>query len=262
MPDRPPPPVPERDRPSATGAPGAPSTADRTSTSLRVVVVDDQQLVRSGFSMILSVEPGIEVVGEASDGRAAIELVERLRPDLVLMDVQMPVMDGIEATREIASRNLGRVIILTTFDRDDYLIDALRAGASGFLLKNAEPERLIDAVRVVGSGHALLAPEVTRRVIEKMTSADSAAATDSRWAARARGLTAGSGQDGERRLPGPRQHGEPRLRGGPAALGRRVHGIPQAWSGARRADPARARGPHPRRTRVEQRRDRRRALRR
>lgn len=182
MPDRPPPPVPERDRPSATGAHGAPSTADRTSTSLRVVVVDDQQLVRSGFSMILSVEPGIEVVGEASDGRAAIELVERLRPDLVLMDVQMPVMDGIEATREIASRNLGRVIILTTFDRDDYLIDALRAGASGFLLKNAEPERLIDAVRVVGSGHALLAPEVTRRVIEKMRSADSAAATGSRYA--------------------------------------------------------------------------------
>lgn len=178
MPDRPPPPVPERDRPSATGAHGAPSTADRTSTSLRVVVVDDQQLVRSGFSMILSVEPGIEVVGEASDGRAAIELVERLRPDLVLMDVQMPVMDGIEATREIASRNLGKVIILTTFDRDDYLIDALRAGASGFLLKNAEPERLIDAVRVVGSGHALLAPEVTRRVIETMTSAGSAAATD------------------------------------------------------------------------------------
>jgi DNA-binding NarL/FixJ family response regulator len=182
MPDRPPPPVPERDRPSAIGAHGAPSTADRTSTSLRVVVVDDQQLVRSGFSMILSVEPGIEVVGEASDGRAAIELVERLRPDLVLMDVQMPVMDGIEATREIASCNLGRVIILTTFDRDDYLIDALRAGASGFLLKNAEPERLIDAVRVVGSGHALLAPEVTRRVIEKMTSADSAAATGSRYA--------------------------------------------------------------------------------
>ena len=178
MPDRPPPPVPERDRPSATGAHGAPSTADRTSASLRVVVVDDQQLVRSGFSMILSVEPGIEVVGEASDGRAAIELVERLRPDLVLMDVQMPVMDGIEATREIASRNLGKVIILTTFDRDDYLIDALRAGASGFLLKNAEPERLIDAVRVVGSGHALLAPEVTRRVIETMTSAGSAAATD------------------------------------------------------------------------------------
>ena len=142
---------------------------DPPPTPLRVVVVDDQPLLRSGLSMILAVEPDLEVVGEASDGRAAVELVERLRPDLVLMDVQMPVMDGIEATREIVARDLGRVIILTTFDRDDYLVDALRAGASGFLLKNAEPERLVDAVRVVGNGHALLAPEVTRRVIEQMT---------------------------------------------------------------------------------------------
>uniref|UniRef100_UPI0025E4D903 response regulator n=1 Tax=Lapillicoccus sp. TaxID=1909287 RepID=UPI0025E4D903 len=136
---------------------------------LRIVVVDDQALVRSGFAMILSVEPDLEVVGEASDGRTAIEVVERLRPDLVLMDVQMPVMDGIEATREIVARDLAKVVILTTFDHDDYLVDALRAGASGFLLKNAEPERLVDAVRVVGRGHALLAPEVTRRVIEQMT---------------------------------------------------------------------------------------------
>ncbi len=148
-------------------------TPDALPTPLRVVVVDDQQLVRSGFSMILSVEPDIEVVGQARDGRAAVELVERLRPDLVLMDVQMPVMDGIDATREITTRDLAQVIILTTFDRDDYLIDALRAGASGFLLKNCEPERLVDAVRIVGSGHALLAPEVTRRVIEKMTSGGS-----------------------------------------------------------------------------------------
>ncbi|MEO7061935.1 MAG: response regulator transcription factor, partial [Lapillicoccus sp.] len=136
--------------------------------ALRVIVVDDQALVRSGFAMILSVEADIEVVGEANDGRAAIAEVERLRPDIVLMDVQMPVMDGIEATREIVARDLAKVIILTTFDRDDYLVDALRAGASGFLLKNAEAERLVDAVRVVGSGHALLAPEVTMRVIQQM----------------------------------------------------------------------------------------------
>jgi DNA-binding NarL/FixJ family response regulator len=143
-------------------------TSTMDGAPLRVVVVDDQALVRSGFSMILSVEPDIDVVGEASDGRAAVAAVERLRPDVVLMDVQMPDVDGIEATREIASRDLAKVIILTTFDRDDYLVDGLRAGASGFLLKNAEPEKLVDAVRVVGNGHALLAPEVTRRVIERM----------------------------------------------------------------------------------------------
>jgi DNA-binding NarL/FixJ family response regulator len=145
---------------------------DRPPDVLRVVVVDDQALVRSGFAMILGVEPDLEVVGEASDGAAAIEVVTRLRPDVVLMDVQMPGTDGIEATREIVARDLAKVVILTTFDHDDYLVDALRAGASGFLLKNAEPEKLVDAVRVVGSGHALLAPEVTRRVIERMTSAD------------------------------------------------------------------------------------------
>jgi DNA-binding NarL/FixJ family response regulator len=142
---------------------------DTAAQTLRVVVVDDQALVRSGFSMILGVEPDLEVVGEASDGAAAVEVVQRLRPDVVLMDVQMPNVDGIEATREIVDRNLAKVIILTTFDRDDYLVDGLRAGASGFLLKNAEPEKLVDAVRVVGNGHALLAPEVTRRVIERMT---------------------------------------------------------------------------------------------
>ena len=147
--------------------------ADSTGQVLRVVVVDDQALVRSGFSMILGVEPDLEVVGEASDGATAVEVVARLTPDVVLMDVQMPGTDGIEATRTIVARDLAKVIILTTFDRDDYLVDGLRAGASGFLLKNAEPEKLVDAVRVVGNGHALLAPEVTRRVIERMTAGDS-----------------------------------------------------------------------------------------
>jgi DNA-binding NarL/FixJ family response regulator len=148
--------------------------------TLRVVVVDDQALVRSGFSMILGVEPDLEVVGEASDGAAAVDIATRLRPDVVLMDVQMPGTDGIEATREIVARDLAKVIILTTFDRDDYLVDGLRAGASGFLLKNAEPEKLVDAVRVVGNGHALLAPEVTRRVIERMTGGDSAQTPENR----------------------------------------------------------------------------------
>lgn len=137
--------------------------------STRVVLVDDQQLVRSGFRMILSVEPDLEVVGEAADGAEAVQVARELRPDVILMDVQMPGTDGIAATREVVAEDLGRVVILTTFDRDDYLFAALEAGASGFLLKNADPDTLVEAVRAVAGGHALLAPEVTRRVIERMT---------------------------------------------------------------------------------------------
>ena len=137
--------------------------------STRVVLVDDQQLVRSGFRMILSVEPDLEVVGEAADGTEALRVARELRPDVILMDVQMPGTDGIAATREVVAEDLGRVVILTTFDRDDYLFAALEAGASGFLLKNADPDTLVEAVRAVAGGHALLAPEVTRRVIERMT---------------------------------------------------------------------------------------------
>ena len=135
---------------------------------LRVLLVDDQPLIRSGFAMMLSVEADLDVVGEASNGREAIDLAATHRPDVIVMDVQMPVMDGIAATREIVERDLGRVVILTTFDRDDYLFDALQAGASGFLLKNAQAEQLVEALRAVGHGHALLAPEVTRRVISRM----------------------------------------------------------------------------------------------
>jgi DNA-binding NarL/FixJ family response regulator len=142
--------------------------------ALRVVVVDDQRLVRSGFAMMLGAEDDIVVVGEGSNGAEGVDVVRRERPDVVLMDVQMPVMDGIEATRAIVADDLAKVIILTTFDRDDYLFDALRAGASGFLLKNTDPDDLADAVRAVGHGHALLAPEVTRRVIAAMTSVDRA----------------------------------------------------------------------------------------
>lgn len=144
---------------------------DPSPDRLSVVIVDDQQLVRSGFALILSVEDDLEVVGQAPNGAEGVELARRLRPDVILMDVEMPVLDGIGATSRIVAEGLGRVIILTTFDRDDYLFDALSAGASGFLLKNADPDHLVEAVRTVGHGHALLAPEVTRRVIQQMAGA-------------------------------------------------------------------------------------------
>ncbi len=152
------------------------ATPDR----LRVLLVDDQRLVRSGFVLMLSTEDDIEIVGQAADGEAAIALARTCRPDVVLMDVQMPVMDGIEATRQIVAEDLGRVLILTTFDHDDYLFDALRAGASGFLLKNTDPDHLVEAIRSVGEGQALLAPEVTLRVIRQMTAADAAPFAGSR----------------------------------------------------------------------------------
>lgn len=136
--------------------------------TVRVALVDDQALVRSGFAMVLSVEEDIEVVGQAADGAAAVDLMRSTEVDVVLMDVQMPVMDGIAATRQIVEEDLAKVIILTTFDRDDYLFDALKAGASGFLLKNAEADDLASAVRSVAEGQALLSPEVTVRVIAKL----------------------------------------------------------------------------------------------
>lgn len=141
--------------------------------TVRVLLVDDHDLVRTGFHTILESEPGIEVVGEARDGAEAIEQVAALRPDVVCIDVQMPGMDGLEATRRIVAARDARpehpvgVLVLTTFDRDDYLFAALDAGASGFLLKNASPEKLVEAVLVVAQGDALLAPDVTRRVIER-----------------------------------------------------------------------------------------------
>jgi DNA-binding NarL/FixJ family response regulator len=133
---------------------------------IRVLIVDDQALVRAGFRMILRRQPDFEVVGEAADGEGAVAQAARLRPDVVLMDVRMPGVDGIEATRRIGleTRHV-RVIILTTFDLDEYVYDALEAGASGFLLKDTQPEQLVTAVRVVAAGDALLAPSVTRRLI-------------------------------------------------------------------------------------------------
>ena len=135
--------------------------------TVRVLLVDDQELVRRGLAMILSAEDDLEVVGQASTGHEALGAVAALRPDVVLMDVQMPDMDGIEATGLLVERYDAKVVMLTTFDRDDYLFASLRAGASGFLLKNADPDDLVAAVRAIAGGHALLAPEVTRRVIAK-----------------------------------------------------------------------------------------------
>ena len=137
---------------------------------IRVALVDDQVMVRAGFRMILESEADITVVGEAGDGREAIELVARSQPHVVLMDVRMPVMDGIEATRHLtAAGSEARTLILTTFDLDDYVYAALRAGASGFLLKDAPAEQLINAVRVIAAGDALLAPSVTRLLIEEVS---------------------------------------------------------------------------------------------
>ena len=133
--------------------------------SVRVLLVDDHALARTGFRMVLDAEPDIEVVGEAANGRQAIHSVVRLEPDVVLMDVRMPELDGIAATREIASDRT-KVLILTTFDLDDYVYDSLAAGASGFLLKDAGPEQLTEAIRVIAAGDALLAPSVTRRLID------------------------------------------------------------------------------------------------
>jgi DNA-binding NarL/FixJ family response regulator len=132
---------------------------------IRVALADDQALVRAGFRMIVQSQPDMEVAGEAADGQRAIELVQRERPDITLMDIRMPTLDGIQATRQVAS--LTRVVILTTYELDEYVFDALSAGASGFLLKAAPPEDLIHAIRVVASGDALLAPSVTRRLIEE-----------------------------------------------------------------------------------------------
>jgi DNA-binding NarL/FixJ family response regulator len=147
--------------------------------SIRVLLADDQAMVRAGFRMILESEPDIEVVGEAEDGAKAVAQVRALRPDIVLMDVQMPNMDGLEATRQIAALSLpepARVLILTTFERDEYIFEALRSGASGFMLKNAAPEELIEAVQVVAAGNSLLAPSVTRRVIEEFAKGPAPAA--------------------------------------------------------------------------------------
>ncbi|WP_086563870.1 response regulator [Streptomyces africanus] len=137
--------------------------------TIRVVVADDQELVRSGFALILDVQPDIEVVAEAGDGAEAVEAVRRHAPDVALLDVRMPRMDGIEACRAISAAGDCRTVMLTTFDSDEYVYDALHAGASGFLLKDVRRDDLVHAVRVVARGDALLAPSVARRLVEQYT---------------------------------------------------------------------------------------------
>ncbi len=144
-----------------------------TTPPIRVLLVDDQPLLRTGFRMILSAESDITVVGEATEGASAIEQARRLNPDVVLMDIRMPGMDGIAATRALAGpgvENPIKVLILTTFGLDEYVVESLRAGASGFLLKDAPPEDLVEAIRIVAAGDALLAPSVTRRLLDRIAS--------------------------------------------------------------------------------------------
>ena len=137
---------------------------------IRVLLADDQEMVRTGFRLILAGEPGISVVGDAADGRAAVELTRRLRPDVVLMDIRMPVLDGLAATQALAADPdcASRVLVLTTFDDDGYVFAALEAGASGYLLKDAPAEQLVSAIHVVASGEAILAPAVTTRLVREV----------------------------------------------------------------------------------------------
>jgi DNA-binding NarL/FixJ family response regulator len=137
------------------------------SATVRIVVADDHEVVRNGFTGLLGTQPDFQVVGAAADGAAAVSISRRVKPDVVLMDVRMPAMDGIEATRQLAHPGGPKILILTTFDLDEYVYDALVAGASGFLLKDVTAERLFDAVRVIAAGDALLAPGVTRRLISE-----------------------------------------------------------------------------------------------
>ena len=145
---------------------------------IRVVVVDDQELMRVGFRMVLGAQADIDVVGEAADGAQAIELASQLRPDVVLMDVRMPVLDGVEATKRIVAAGTARVLVMTTFDLDEYVYAALQGGASGFLLKDTQPGHLVSALRAVASGDAVVSPSVTRRLLDRFVGSGGAPMRD------------------------------------------------------------------------------------
>jgi DNA-binding NarL/FixJ family response regulator len=138
---------------------------------IRVLLVDDQELMRMGFRMVLGAQSDVDVVGEAGDGRKAVTLARELKPDVVLMDVRMPVLDGVEATREITENGLAKVLVMTTFDLDEYALSALRNGASGFLLKDTQPAELVSSLRAVASGDAVVSPSVTRRLLDRFLGA-------------------------------------------------------------------------------------------
>jgi DNA-binding NarL/FixJ family response regulator len=138
---------------------------------IRVLLVDDQELMRMGFRMVLGAQSDIDVIGEAGDGRKAVELARELRPDVVLMDVRMPVLDGVEATKQITGPGLSKVLVMTTFDLDEYALSALRNGASGFLLKDTQPAELVSSLRAVASGDAVVSPSVTRRLLDRFLGA-------------------------------------------------------------------------------------------
>jgi DNA-binding NarL/FixJ family response regulator len=178
----------------------------------RVLLVDDQSLLRMGFSLVLGAEDDLEVVGEAADGLVALDQVRALAPDVVLMDVRMPRLDGIEATRRIVAEHPGvRVLVLTTFDLDEYAFAALRAGASGFLLKDARPAELVAAVRTVASGEAVVAPRVTRRLLELFATRLPAGSADGPGGAAGSGGAGGPGGEGTRGPSGDPLRDDPRL---------------------------------------------------
>ena len=149
---------------------------------IRVLIADDQALVRSGFRLVVETRDDLEVVGEAENGAEAVRLTAELEPDVILMDIRMPEVDGIEATRRIvASGSAARILVLTTFDLDEYVYAAIRAGASGFLLKDVRPTDLVDAIRLVASGNALLGPTVTERLLERFAEGAGTARRSTRW---------------------------------------------------------------------------------
>ena len=201
--------------------------------TIRIVLADDQALLRKGFRMILEAEEDLEIVGEAADGADAVRLVELYRPDVVLMDVRMPVLDGIEATRAITAATPGdetRVLILTTFDLDEYAFSALRAGASGFLLKDVPPAELVSAIRTVARGDAVVSPRVTRRLLEEY--ADQLPdLSDGAGAARRRRGEPGAGQPDRARARGAARRGRRPVQRGDRRAALRLRGDGQVARG-------------------------------